>query len=225
MSWPLNAEQILRLHNLRQFQDNCTRGKDNELHCQIASQARVEAAGVTLKLQGVPGIVFCEIYNNTSSVECPRQRTQVDWLSIPPQKTSQTPVSTETDGRRVWDTTTNTHVRIVIPGDNVGECVGECQSRWRCTGCQCTGKSHYQQCRYLKQHIHQASPQPPMLQRNLLQPIHSLHVTKAPATRSRQHHGVSPRLSLQCDPSLPVVQSAELYTVIQVQSDQYLVKF
>ncbi|XP_062911308.1 uncharacterized protein LOC134350231 isoform X2 [Mobula hypostoma] len=115
MSWPLNAEQILRLHNLRQFQDNCTRGKDNELHCQIASQARVEAAGVTLKLQGVPGIVFCEIYNNTSSVECPRQRTQVDWLSIPPQKTSQTPVSTETDGRRVWDTTTNTHVRIVIP--------------------------------------------------------------------------------------------------------------
>ncbi|XP_059813378.1 uncharacterized protein LOC132385355 [Hypanus sabinus] len=111
MSW----SQILRLHNLRQFQDTCTRGKGNELHCQIAREARVEAGGVTLNYtRGIPGTVFCEIHN-TLGGEGPSQRTQVDWLSIPPQMTSGNPLSTETDGRRVRDKTTSARMELVIP--------------------------------------------------------------------------------------------------------------
>ncbi|XP_072899908.1 uncharacterized protein [Hemitrygon akajei] len=117
MSRSPNAEQILRLHNLEHFQDNCTRGRGNELRCQIAREARVEAGGVTLKLQGIPGTVFCEISNNTSGGEGSSQRTQVDQLSIPPLVTSANPLSTETDGRRVQDTTTSARMEIVIPGE------------------------------------------------------------------------------------------------------------
>ncbi|XP_072911382.1 uncharacterized protein [Hemitrygon akajei] len=116
MSRSPNAEQILRLHNLGQFQDNCTRGTGNELRCQIAREARVEAGVVTLNYtRGFPGTVFCEIYNNTSGGEGSSQRTQVDQLSIPPLVTSANPLSTETDGRRVQDTTTSARMEIVIP--------------------------------------------------------------------------------------------------------------
>ncbi|XP_072123319.1 uncharacterized protein [Mobula birostris] len=63
ISW----SQILWLHNLRQFQDTCTRDKGNELHCQIANEARVEADRVILNYTRViPRTVYCEISNNTS---------------------------------------------------------------------------------------------------------------------------------------------------------------
>ncbi|XP_072918372.1 uncharacterized protein [Hemitrygon akajei] len=114
MSW----SQILRLHNLGQFQDNCTRGRGNELRCQIAREARVEAGGVTLNYtRGIPGTVFYEIYNNTSGSESPRQETVADGTPTSPPVTNSETVSSSTKSSKraeMWDINVLMGIRVTV---------------------------------------------------------------------------------------------------------------
>ncbi|XP_072911434.1 uncharacterized protein [Hemitrygon akajei] len=111
------AAQSLHLHNIAgPFRDVCIRGEWNGLCCRNATLARVDADRVILNYSRViPRTIYCEIGPGTTGVECPGQRIQADRLSIPPQMTSQKPVTTGTDGREVEDTTTSANVWIVIP--------------------------------------------------------------------------------------------------------------
>ncbi|XP_072911447.1 uncharacterized protein [Hemitrygon akajei] len=111
------AAQSLHLHNIAgPFRDVCIRGEWNGLCCRNATLARVDADRVILNYSRViPRTIYCEIGPGTTGVECPSQRIQADRLSIPPQMTSQKPVTTGTDGREVEDTTTSANVWIVIP--------------------------------------------------------------------------------------------------------------